>query len=453
MDQNPQPSTQRLTELFASLIDEDLEEEYEIITLRPNELLFKEGDPADSLYVLKAGMLSVRVSNDDGSESEIARIVPGAVVGEMALLSGSTRSASVYAINDAGLLRINEEQFQQIVEQDQQALVQINETAAPRWQRQQIFHTLRAIIGEIDPIALDALQEQLSWHYFANGEIIFKQGDPSDGMYFVINGRLRATLTRADGSKKDLGTIDPGQPLGEMGVLSDAPRSATIHAVSETNLVKLTSQKFKHLTRQYPQLMISIAQVIVQRQRRLLMGDQEPQQKESMTIAVIPGSINIDAAIFARSLAESFQEHGSSIAITSFDFDQKYGDPLASQTAVEEAGNLAIVPWMHELDHSKQVVIYAADPFDSPWTRRVINHAQRVLILAHTSDDPQPGEAEKLLADREVPLPTDLIFIGPPPQNEINLAPWLEPRSISAHHFLLLSSKEHLDQLARQLLT
>ncbi len=447
MEQN----NNRLTELFAALIDEDLEEDYEIVTLRPNELLFKQGDPADSLYVLKAGTLCVRITNDDGSESEIARIMPGAVVGEMGLLSGRKRSATVYAINDAGLLRIKEEQFQQIVEQDQSALDQVSETAAPRWQRQQIFSTLRTLLGDIDPVALDALQAQLSWHYFANGEIIFKQGDPSDGMYFVVNGRLRATLARADGSKKDLGKINPGQPVGEMGVLSDAPRSATVHAISETNLVKLSSQKFKQLTRQYPQLMICIARVIADRQRHLLQEDQTKQQ-ESMTIAVIPGNINIDSAVFARALAESFAAFGSSIAITSFDFDQKYGEPLASQTEVKDAGNLAIIPWMHELDHSRQYVIYAADPFASPWTQRCINHAERVLILAHLSDDPQPGEAEKLLDDLDVPPHKDLIFLGPLPETDLDLGPWLESRTISAHHFLLLSNKEHLNKLARQLL-
>ena len=125
----------------------------------------------------------------------------------MALLSGSKRSATVFAMNDVGLVRFTQEQFFHLMETDQSALGEMSATAIPRWQRQQISNALRTLLGEVDAAALDALQEQLVWSYYANGEVIFRQGDPSDGMYIVVNGRLRTILAPDDGSEKDLGTI------------------------------------------------------------------------------------------------------------------------------------------------------------------------------------------------------------------------------------------------------
>jgi len=444
--------SRRLTDRLSDLAYQQGNEGLQIVELHENEVLFEQGDEGESVYVLKAGALGVRIKLPDGSEAVIARLAPGAIVGEMALLSGSKRSATVFAINDAGLIRLSQEQFEQLMEEDESAFAAVSATAVPRWQRQQLFNALNILLGEVDASELDVLRERMAWQYYANGDLIFRQGDPSDGMYLVVNGRLRTMLTLDDGSEMDLGEIGPGQPVGEMGVLTGAARSATVHAVRESNLVKIMPAQFGRLIRQYPELMINIARVIVERQQRMMQGSVAA-RVESLTFAVIPGNAQLDATLFAQELGRSLGRYGSALALNGDDFDEKYGEIMASQTELDGVGNTAIVAFMNELDLAEQYILYVADPFPSAWTRRCIAHADRVLILVDPAGTPEPGDAERMLDEMEVPLRSHLLFWNPAtmeaPQD---VSAWLEPRTTDVYHFVRQGDAEQMDELVERAL-
>ena len=442
----------RLTALLADLANQEDVASLPIVELHENEILFAQGDEGDSVYLLRAGALGVRIKLADGSTANIARLAPGAIVGEMALLSGSRRSATVYALNDADLIRVSKEQFEQLMETDDAVYAGMSATAVPRWRRQQLLRALRKLLGDIDLAALEALLEQVEWHYFSNGDVVFGQDDPSDGMYLVVNGRLRTTLQREDGSQQPLGEIGAGEPAGEMGLLTDAPRSATVHAVRESNLVKITPAKFIALIRQHPQLMIHVARVIVERQQRIMRGE-EPAARDSLTFAVLPGDFKVDANRFAQTLSQSFARLGSSLALNGGDFDEAYGEIMASQTELDGIGNTAIVAWMNNLDLAQQYLFYVADPFPSAWTRRCIAHADRALIVVDPRRNPQPGTAAEMLADLQVPLQSYLLFWpADQMQDSPDISRWLESRVVDGHFFVRDGDAPGMDELAEKLI-
>lgn len=89
----------------------------EPILLPAQEWLFHEGDAADSLFFVVSGRLRVVVER--GGEAKVARVVgPGAAIGELAVLTGASRSASVQAIRDSELLEIQSERFLELLEGD-----------------------------------------------------------------------------------------------------------------------------------------------------------------------------------------------------------------------------------------------------------------------------------------------------------------------------------------------
>ena len=111
-----------LQSLLASLNDlqgVDEAANLELIDLPMDEILFRQGEIGDSVYLLIAGVLGVKVRHEDGNETVIDKLAPGALVGEMALISGRPRTATVYSIVDCGLLRITRTQFEEMVAQDQ----------------------------------------------------------------------------------------------------------------------------------------------------------------------------------------------------------------------------------------------------------------------------------------------------------------------------------------------
>jgi CRP/FNR family cyclic AMP-dependent transcriptional regulator len=84
----------------------------DVVALKPGETLFKRGDPAQHMYVVLSGSLRV---GDAGAELE--QLSPGGMVGELALVDQGPRSATVTAISDCTLARIDDRRFQFLVQQ------------------------------------------------------------------------------------------------------------------------------------------------------------------------------------------------------------------------------------------------------------------------------------------------------------------------------------------------
>lgn len=416
------------------------------VQLQAGDVLFAEGAEANSLYLLLAGALGVRVAQPDGSELVIDKLAPGATIGEMALQGDQKRTATVYALNDAGLLRLTRAAFDRLPAVQQSALVDAQTTVA-RWQRVQLAGHVHKLFGELDTNALHLLQSQVGWQHLSNGDILFNWGDAADGMYLVVNGRLRFR-TPADGNEEELtGEIGPGDTVGEFALLTDDVRSATVYATRETTVVKITPALFERLVRTYPQFMERMAQVIIRRQQAL--RPVKPAACTRLTLALVPAGAGADSAGFAHELAAALAPFGRTAALTRYDFEEKFGrsdnGPGPARTAV--------IAWLSEQETVYDYLILAAEPELTAWTERCIGQSDRVLIVADPHHDPAPGAVEQMAARKEVPVRTELVLWHPPETaRPAGTLAWLEPRRLAAHHHLRRGNGADMARLARWLL-
>jgi NTE family protein len=93
-----------------------LEAELEWVSIRGGQTLFRENEVADALYIVTAGCLAVTVRSGNGRNVLVARVPAGEIVGEMALLDGGLRSATVEAVRDTELLRLNKSSYKRLLE-------------------------------------------------------------------------------------------------------------------------------------------------------------------------------------------------------------------------------------------------------------------------------------------------------------------------------------------------
>ena len=82
-----------------------------------------------------------------------------------------------------------------------------------------------------------ALQAGAVQRTFSSGDVLFREGDPSDGTYVLLEGTVRVLVRSRDGRDIPLGAAGPGDTMGELGALDAGPRSAT--AIAETNVTAL----------------------------------------------------------------------------------------------------------------------------------------------------------------------------------------------------------------------
>jgi len=111
---------------------------------------------------------------------------------------------------------------------------------------------LRAFLQGADEGVIGALQAGVEWLELPAGGVLMREGEPGDAMYVLASGRLRVSITGADGRSRTMREITRGQVVGEMSLIADAPRSATLVAVRDSVLARLSRPSFDALVRQHP---------------------------------------------------------------------------------------------------------------------------------------------------------------------------------------------------------
>lgn len=97
------------------------------------------------------------------------------------------------------------------------------------------------------------------------GEVLFEKGDPADLVYSVIEGEIEVEI---DGTV--VGTLGPGQIVGEMGIIegNQTPRTATVRAVTESRLVPIDEDEFKRLVERVPHFALNVLRIVAERLRQ-----------------------------------------------------------------------------------------------------------------------------------------------------------------------------------------
>jgi len=104
---------------------------------------------------------------------------------------------------------------------------------------------------------------------FAEGEPLMSQGEPSTSIHFILEGQVRVERQRrTDSERVVLAHLGSGEIVGEMGVMVDLPRSATVIAAKPTSTLELDSASFERAARAFPILHRVLAKLLSERLRR-----------------------------------------------------------------------------------------------------------------------------------------------------------------------------------------
>lgn len=93
---------------------------------------------------------------------------------------------------------------------------------------------------------------------------IFDEGDPSDGMYLVLQGMALVFTHDAEGNEQTLSIVTEGQSFGELGLLIGQPRNATVAAGLDVKLLRITPEQLTRLEAEKPELMMRMYKVLAQ---------------------------------------------------------------------------------------------------------------------------------------------------------------------------------------------
>jgi len=98
------------------------------------------------------------------------------------------------------------------------------------------------LFRELDDEAASALRATMVEVRLGRGDVLFREGDTGDRVYVVIEGKVKLGRTSSDGRENLLAILGPGQMFGELSLFDPGPRSATVTAVTDTELLSLANE-------------------------------------------------------------------------------------------------------------------------------------------------------------------------------------------------------------------
>lgn len=204
--------------------------ESSVLIPKPGEIIFKYDDYTSSFFSILEGELAVFVKAKDGSEIYF-QTKAGNFFGEMGLISGRRRSATIKAITDCVLIETPRRSMLKLINSVESVRRKLDEVSMKRVVRNCLTNTL-------PESELNYLLQGATIRRYKAGDVLFHQGDKADGLYLIRRGSV--IISQMTGGKEDvLSYVITGNYFGEMALISDKPRSKTARAASATEVVLL----------------------------------------------------------------------------------------------------------------------------------------------------------------------------------------------------------------------
>jgi CRP-like cAMP-binding protein len=201
-----------------------------------------------------------------GQQAKLATLRQGCFFGEIALFSSTIRTATVTASTETQTLSLNAETLSRFLHHVPQLLEPIQDLVKQRTSNSMKNLSFFQNLTDADDSALDLLGDLFHFKQYVEGAVIFNEGDHSeDGLYVIVHGSLEVRSIRSDGTSTLLTVLDEGVPFGEVALLNDSRRTATVIACEDCVLLNLPRSSWRSFLSTVPQSSSWFASIVQSR--------------------------------------------------------------------------------------------------------------------------------------------------------------------------------------------
>jgi predicted acylesterase/phospholipase RssA/CRP-like cAMP-binding protein len=419
----------------------------ERLSLPAGAELYRAGDFGDTLYVVESGRLLVRGAAGE-DDPPLHAVLPGETVGELHLLRGGRRTATVVAAEDSVVAQLPAALFRRAdahaLELPQPLLARVR--AGVR--RRQLVSALRRLLGPLEDHRLREIERVADWVRLSRGEALVHQGDGGNDVWVLVSGRLRALREDAAGPVV-LGDIGQGESIGEMAFFTGEERSATVVAIRDSDLLRFSGADFDALLRGNPEAARQVTRLVVDRLRRLY-APRPPAPIRTIALAAVgPG---VDLPAFARRLAGELHRHGPARCVEPADVEGELGRGTSRIPPGDPLG-AALETWLDEQELAHRFVVLPTTADASGWDARCAARADQILLVAAPDAGPVPAamDAASAEAPPAATAPRRALVLVHEPTKPLpsGTATWLNAFQPDAHYHLRGTGDAEFQRLAR----
>lgn len=242
--------------------------------LQAGQVVVKEGDPGHSMFVVLEGRVAVAREAEGREPVIVEQLGAGEFFGELALLTGAPRTASVVALEDAVVLELS-----QSGDRAAWADYGVEGDKVERAARERLMADamrVNPLLATLSP----ELQKQLG-HAFVPvtvqaGETLLTRGKPGDALYLLLRGQCEVFHTHDDGTQTAYPRLEEGALFGEISLLRSRLATATVRTLTVCTLLKLEREVFEKTIMTQPNLRGALVRLGLERLKQTVQVMAEP---------------------------------------------------------------------------------------------------------------------------------------------------------------------------------
>ncbi len=245
------------TPLLSGLSGDELETFIDSLKLRhvaAGTSVFREGDHDDCLYLIGMGSMLLRTRDAQGKQQVFSHLSEGDFFGERTFMSRAPHLDEAIAETDCNILVIDRITFDEWVMKYPGIQSTIED-----FYRQRVLARVLAITPVFKGVPAEArltLADHFCLRAFGKGDVIVREGETEGTFYLIRSGSVDVSTSDMgkDGDQVELGKMGEGDFFGEVALLTDKPRTATVTACEESELMELSRMDFDKIAGKFPSI-------------------------------------------------------------------------------------------------------------------------------------------------------------------------------------------------------
>lgn len=375
--------------------------------LSGGEIVCEEHDDSTEAYVVVDGTIEARVTGHAGP-IVVARHGAGTIVGEVTTLIGGQRTATLAAVEPTTICVVTHDDLHRTFADHPGAAESVLRAARERTDRSRVAALLSEELQATDGAIVASIADRVTWTTIASGETLFSRGDSADAAFLVVSGRLGVTdlATESRPVPGDGATHDPprivevgrGGIVGEFGLLEDRVRSATVVALRDSTLARLSARDFAALGHDHTALAMGLVR------RVLARSGAETATADTRRTFALAVTTQLDEEQYdsiAMTMVDALQVCGPTTHLSAASVDRVLQSEGIADTARGDFGEVRLAELLHQSETDTDHVMLDAghgvrSGRDQNWVDRAFHHADQIVIVC----SPEPDEAEAALVER-----------------------------------------------------
>ena len=372
---------------------------------KANEIIFKKGSSKYcGAVIVKSGKI---VIYDDRTKSPIDGFEAGEYFNISSLVFSRKRTFSATAKENSEIIFLEKSKMDSLMENDNEIGNILEKLSVEEYDKGKLFGIFRGLYGEkMDYKSHKEIYRRGKWVFLEDNSNLFNYGEKSDSFYLLVTGLLKAYIPKK-GELIEVGEIYEGEVIGEMGILTNEARSASIFATRDSVVFKIDLEKANEIIMQYPLVLLQVATKIADRLRNV-QDSNERHRTDIHSIVQLSSGKNHTKEIISigNSLIDSMNKFNRSIVVSS----KKVNEILNIESINAELERDKFYPALDDLvdnfTKENRYLLLLCDEEYTPWTTWCLAISDKNIFVVEESAGVSNTELlnKMNLSEKDIPI-------------------------------------------------